>query len=149
MIDVRLPDFAKVRAKLAPGLVREPTAALIRDAARFAEREAKTGAPGLIARSISSQVHELSAKIVGGAAALAVEFGRHPGTPQPPLGELRKWARARGIPESALFPIARAIRRRGIRGRFFARAAVQKLRATELPRLERKAKADIEQRWRA
>jgi hypothetical protein len=149
VIDIQMPNLVRIRAKLAPPLVREPATHLIADAARFAEREARAGAPdGAIARSISAQIRPLQARIRGSGAALAVEFGRHPGTPQPPLDALRAWARARGIPEEALFPIARAIRRRGIRGRFFVRRAVQKLRGSELPRLVRRMAGEISTAWK-
>jgi hypothetical protein len=43
-----------------------------------------------------------------------VERGRAAGKPAPPRAALRGWARRHGIPDSALFVLARAIGRRGI-----------------------------------
>jgi hypothetical protein len=120
---------------------------MIRDAASFAVRETKSGAPaGAIAASITATVRPMEAMIRGSGAALAVEFGRHPGTPPPPAAALQAWAAAHGLSEF-VYPIARAIQRRGIKGRFFLRKAVAKLRGTELPRLASKAKSEIEHEW--
>jgi hypothetical protein len=149
VIEIRIPDLPKVQAKLQPKLVRDPAGRMIRDAAAFALRETKSGAPsGAIAQSITATVKPMEAQIRGSGAALAVEFGRHPGTPAPPADALRAWAAARGLSEF-IYPIARAIQRRGIKGRFFLRKAVAKLRNSELPRLAEKAKAEIETEWKS
>ena len=50
---------------------------------------------------------------------LYVERGRLPNKPPPPKRALRGWARRHGIPESALYVVARAIGRRGIKARPF------------------------------
>jgi HK97 gp10 family phage protein len=56
---------------------------------------------------------------VGSTAKYApyVEFGTRPHWP--PLDAIREWCRVKGIPESAAFPIARAIARRGLPERPF------------------------------
>lgn len=139
-----------LRRKLRPELVREPAARLIERAADFTTREVRAGAQEVsanVARSFSAQVRPLSARVVSRhPGALPLEFGRRAGTKQPPLEALRSWAAARGL-EEVLFPIARAIARRGIRGRFFARRTVQRLMAQELPRLLGRAVLEIRARW--
>lgn len=47
-------------------------------------------------------------------SALFVEYGRRPGK-QPPLNNIKDWCKSRGIPQSAAFPIARNIGRKGIK----------------------------------
>lgn len=149
MIDVQIPDLARVRAKLTPALLRDPAARIISDGAKFTQREAKSGIPdGVVARSITVEIHTFEAKIHGSNAAMVAEFGRHPGTASPPWRVLRDWARAHGL-EGLEVPIARAISQRGIRGRFFMRAAVAKLRATEAPRLVARAAKEIQAKWSA
>lgn len=59
-----------------------------------------------------------------------IEYGRRPGLKLPPVeggsvywsDHFRLWAAALGIPKSRLFVLARAIARRGLKGRFFMRA---------------------------
>jgi hypothetical protein len=149
VIDVQMPKLDAIRAKLlSPHLVKDPASHMVRDAASFAVRETRSGAPdGAIANSISAVVKPMEARIHGSGAAMAVEFGRHPGTPMPPTAALRTWAASKGLSEF-VYPIARAISRRGIKGRFFLRKAVAKLRNTELPRLRGKAAKEIGDEWR-
>jgi hypothetical protein len=148
MLDIKLSGLSKTKAKLTPKLVREPAGRMIRNAATFAQREARAGLrdSSSVARSIAAEVHDLEAKVRGSGAALAVEFGRHPGTPPPPASALRSWAATHGV-EDFIYPIAQAISRRGIKGRFFMRAARQKLQSQELPRLTNQAKREIETEW--
>ena len=139
----------RVEAKLRdPELVRKPAARMIDAAARFTEVEARSGlGNGAIARGFAVETHGLSARVHNTApGAMAAEFGRYPGTPPPPWRTLREWARAHGL-SGLEVPIARAISRRGIRGRFFMRRAVEKLRHIELPRLAERMKADVQAEW--
>ena len=67
------------------------------------------------------------ALVVGNHAdhALYVEKGRRPGK-RPPMSAIQRWMAAKGIPSRAAFPIARAIGKRGIKGRpCFLKADVQ------------------------
>jgi hypothetical protein len=57
---------------------------------------------------------------------LVVERGRRPNKPAPPRAALRGWARRHGIPESALFLIARKIGRAGTPARPFLAPAFTK-----------------------
>jgi hypothetical protein len=148
MLEIQIPKLDSIRAKLlSPHLVKDPASHMIRDAASFAVRETKSGAPsGAIANSITAKVMPMEARITGSGAAMAAEFGRHPGTPPPPVAALASWAAARGLSEFT-YAIAQAISRRGIKGRFFMRKAVAKLRNQELPRLASKAAKEIGDEW--
>lgn len=56
----------------------------------------------------------------GGTAkkyAVVVHEGRRAGSRMPPLDPIKAWARRHGLPESAAFPIARKIARKGTKGR--------------------------------
>ena len=76
-----------------------------------------------VALGIHSESRPLSASVKSTHPASGyIEVGRKPGS-FPPTGALRFWASKRNIPADSVFPIARAIARRGIRGRFFMRAA--------------------------
>ncbi len=63
--------------------------------------------------------------------AVWVEGGRRPGARPPPASALSGWVRRAGLPPGAAFAVARAIGRRGIRGRWMFRdggaAAVKRL----------------------
>lgn len=84
--------------------------------------------------------------IVDGTATYTVEFtmadhgvyvdrGRRPGR-FPPLEAIREWARIKGIPESAAFPIARRIAEEGIAARPFFSSTVEETRPQFLEELE-------------
>lgn len=149
MISLQVVGLDKALAKLDPALVRGPAARAVTDAAKFAQREAQHGLPaGPVMRSITIEVRGLTATLRGSREAFAVEFGRHPGTPPPPVSALRAWAQSHGLGQ-LVYPIAQAISRRGIKGRFFLRAARQKLLATELPRLRDRIASEIAAKWGA
>ena len=73
-----------------------------------------------------------------------IEFGRKAGRKQPPIEALERWSKAGQIENH--FLVARAIARRGIKGRFFMRKARNVLRR-EMPRLADKMAARIERDW--
>lgn len=62
-----------------------------------------------------------------------VEFGTRPHFP--PLAPIRQWCLARGLPESAAFPIARAISERGTPERPFLWPAAQQGKRNHLARM--------------
>lgn len=70
---------------------------------------------GNLSSSINYEVLDDNTVIIYSDAEYAdnVEYGRRPGK-FPPIDALAPWARRKGIPESALFPIARKIARDGI-----------------------------------
>ncbi len=139
-----------VRRAQSASLVVKPLEGLLNEASLIAQRVAREGAPrdtATLQRSIVRQVTPLMARVYTPLAYAAVmEEGRRPGAKMPPPDALRGWARRHGIPESALFVLARAIGKRGIKGRFFFRAAKEATEA-EFPRLIQKMAAAIKVAW--
>lgn len=129
------PAMARVVERLAP----------------VAESIARGNAPsdtGAIAGSLHAEVHDLEMRMRSThPGALAVEFGRH-SAQQPPLAAIVAWASRHGLADVA-FPIARAIARRGIRGRFFLKKTVQQLHQSEIPKELKRAAAEIENEWKS
>ena len=151
MITVRITNLERVRAKCSPRLFTAALANLLRDAAVLAEREARMGAPrdtGALARSITHEARPTyAATFTTLSYARAMEEGRRAGAAMPPPKALEGWAARHGIRgRGAAFVIARAIARRGIKGRFFMRNAAAKVRRA-LPGLAEKAGRDIAQEW--
>jgi len=50
-----------------------------------------------------------------------IDQGRNPSTKLPPLDAIREWTRIKGIPDDAVFPIARSIAENGYDGINFTR----------------------------
>lgn len=53
-----------------------------------------------------------------------VDRGRKPGK-QPPISSIRQWAQIKGIPQSAVFPIARKIGKEGIKATPFFSSSIE------------------------
>jgi hypothetical protein len=144
------PSLERLKAKLTPALYTDSVKEVFREAAASVQRDiqsSETRDIAAIARSFLTDVQPLGARVYSlNPGALAVEFGRKPGTPMP-AEALTAWAARHGL-SGLEFPIARAIQRRGIKGRFFMRRALDRLVSSELPQLLRKAIGEIEQRWR-
>lgn len=140
-----------VLRKLTPALYTPALVAFLTAASTTAERIARQGAPfdqGALARSITSQVRPPMARVFSTLAyAEVMEKGRGAGKPPPPPDALIGWMRRHGMTGDP-WNLARAIGHRGIKGRFFMRAAAQ---ATErlIPRLLQDVVASIEQAWAA
>ena len=149
---VRIVGLEALRRKLAPALWERAVANLLRDAATLAEREARGQAPkdtSALARGITSEAKPTTARVYTTLAyARVMEEGRKPGGRMPPPDALRGWMRRHGMANVAPFVLARAIARRGIKGRFFMRAAFQKVQRS-MPALIERAGADIVRAWRA
>lgn len=144
-IEMAPGDLDGAQLALSPELYAQPLADLIRDASVAAVREAQSGSSGLggIPSSIAAKVTPLSAEIsTAHPGALVLESGRRVGAKLPPLESLSRYA-----PIGQRFPIARAISRRGIKGRFFMKKAFDSLDRAELPRLIRLAQEKIGARW--
>jgi hypothetical protein len=140
----------RLRKKLAPKLADEAMAGLIRTASREAEDYAKARARGVqsVINGIHLEPHGLTADLKSmHPASLFIETGRRPGAPPPPSAALVGWMAERGITASP-WVIARAISRRGIRGRFFMRGAKSRFR-TRLRSYLKQAEADIQKAWKA
>lgn len=150
-VDIRVDpdDLAALERKLGT-IARPALERVVERSAPIAERLARADAPrdtGGIANSLHAQARGLEMNVRSThPGALAVEFGRQ-STQMPPVGAIRAWAARHGLEEFA-FPIARAIARRGIKGRFFMKRARQRLGDIEIPALLRRAADEIEGAWR-
>jgi len=154
-LDLHVLGHERIAAKLTPALVKVPAMGIVRDAAAYALRETSAGVPtftGASSHSFVSQIRGdgLSAKIRPSRAyakMATLEYGRHAGRALPPPRALRAWAAAHGM-TGLEFVLARAIARRGVKGRFFMRRAKDKVRSHELPRLIDRARRQILSDWR-
>lgn len=150
-IELHITGLEHVLSKLHPSLYRPALTLLLKDAALHAERTAREGAPkdtSALARSITSEVKGTSARVYSTLAyASVMEEGRRPGARMPPPQALLGWLGRHGIPASFAFVVARAIGRRGIKGRFFMRAAKQAL-SRALPGMGDTALRRIHEEWR-
>lgn len=127
-------------------LIAEPLHHMISKATDIGTKVARDQAGPTVARTISSEVHDAIGRIVAThPAAKVIEGGRKPGAKLPPIGPITDWMASKGIGGSP-FVIARAVARRGIKGRFFMRKAKSRVRAA-LPGLMHDAGAEIERKW--
>lgn len=147
---VVVTGVAPILAKLRPALYQPAIAELIQSAALLAERTARQGAPrdtAALARSITSEVQPFSARVYSTLSYAAVmEEGRRAGARMPPPQALAGWAARHGFAPGAVWALARAIARRGIRGRFFFRAARDAV-VNALPTLTQAAARRVEAAW--
>lgn len=148
------PEFDAMQKKLdqaGPELIAPALTQLLTDAALLGTKVAREGAPrdtAALIRSIQSEVRPLSARVYTPLTyALTMEEGRRPGAKMPPPDALVGWIRRHGLTVSP-FVLARSIARRGIRGRFFMKAAKQAVQGA-MPRFISEAAARIQARWKA
>lgn len=103
---------------------------LIQLAAVYTEREARLGVPkdtSALARSIVAEAKGLTATVYSPLVyASVMEEGRTPGATMPPPAALQGWINRHGF-QGSPYVLARAIGRRGIKGRFYFQHAVQML----------------------
>lgn len=140
-----------VLRKLTPALYAPALVEFLTRLSLTAEASARAGAPtdtAALARSITSQVTPPTARVFSTLTyAPVVEFGRAPGSRPPPPDALRGWMARHGMTGDP-WRLARAIGRRGTKGRFFFRAAA-KAAQQAAPVLLQNAVATIEQAWAA
>ena len=108
-------------------LTGPPLARLLTDAASHAKTVAAKGVSGTASRSMQSEVKRESARVfslMSEARSTSIELGRGAGGPLVHPDALRRWVARVGYPGTA-FALARQIRRRGVKGRFFMKAAIQ------------------------
>jgi hypothetical protein len=150
-ITIELVGLEELSRKLKPRLYEQAVATLMEDITIVGERTAKQRAPrdtGALKRSIHSQAKPFSARIFSNLGyAVPVEYGRGRNKRMPPPSALHGWLRRHGKPASAAFVVARAIGRRGIKGRFFMRAAEEAIRA-KLPSMMDRTVRAIGKRWK-
>jgi hypothetical protein len=149
-ITVQLQGLDQLKRKLKPKLYEKAVANLMEDMAIIGERTAKQRAPrdtGALKRSIHSAVKPTSARVFSNLNyAVPVEYGRGRGKRMPPPNALHGWLRRHGIPVSAAYVVARAIGRRGIKGRFFMKAAVDAINM-KLPFMLKRASGGVAKKW--
>lgn len=143
---LRTRGFAELADTLGdPAILAAPLARVLQTMATEGQRVAREGAGPTVGRSIMSDASSSTMRVYSTlprAQAVTIEAGRRPGAPQPPADAIASWAARRGIDPAAAFPIARAIARRGTRGRFFMRAAAGHLRR-RAPELMREVVRDL------
>lgn len=149
-IEISFEGAAEVAERFGDrDVIARPLTDLVRNASLIAERAAREGMPKDTsegARSIVSEVQGLQARVASPLVHVAVmDQGRRAGAPPPPPEALLGWMRRNGIPEEMAFPLARAIGRRGIKGRFFFAKGVKAVEA-DVPRLVSKFVADVRAR---
>lgn len=155
---MNLKGLKEIKAKLTREALVLPIAAdAIKELTEIAEREAKGNAPrdmgGLIG-DIVSEVAPLQGRvhIIGqsrGVKAASIEFGRGAGERAPAASDIAGWAARHGFgTRQAVFLLARAIGRRGIKGRFFMRKARLHTRR-QMPQIIDKMGKQAEAVWRS
>lgn len=139
-----------IRRKIGVMADLKPVAETIDEASLFAQGVAVQGAPRDTAglqRSIQRDVSPFSASVYSiQKHASVMEFGRRPGAKMPPPSALEGWARRHGF-AGGTFVLARSIARRGIKGRFFMKAA-REATIRELPRMLNRLAARLERQFR-
>lgn len=150
-LTVEVNGLQAIEGKLKnPQLVAAPLKTLLTDLGLLAQRVARQEAPRDTAglqRSLGLEVKPLYATVSTALNyAPVMEFGRRPGARMPPPDALAGWARRHGLPASALFVLARAIGRRGIKGRFFMAKAKTAVEAALPGRVDKMGK-EIEKLW--
>lgn len=151
-LSAEVKGLEALQKKLRSPLFKQPLRNLLSDAADIAEIKAKRAAPkdtSSMARNITPDVGSTKAKVSlprNLEYYHVMEFGRKPGGKLPPLPAIAAWARRKGISASAVFPIARAIARRGIKGRFFMRQAELAVNKA-MPGLLRKMGEEVGLEW--
>lgn len=140
-----------VLRKLTPNLYQPALEAFLTRLTLTTEAVARAGAPtdtAALARSITSQVTPPTGRVFSTLSyAPVVEFGRAAGSRPPPPDALRGWAARHGF-TGDLWRLARAIGRRGTKGRFFFRAAARAAQRA-VPALLLAVVEDIESAWAA
>lgn len=149
-LEVRVSGLRElVRQVNDPALTDEPMLGFFRSATEVAHRGAAGAAPaGAIRGSLLTEATPALGRVYSNLLpAKFADGGRRPGAKLPPVDFVERWANARGI-DASPFAIARAIARRGIRGRFFMRAGRRAVREAA-PALLRTAAERIAARWGA
>lgn len=129
---VTVDGLAEIAGRMRdPAMLAEPMRELFTEAARIGQRAATDnvdGGRGLAVRSIGSRVEPTQARVFSAmdrARSRSIDQGRRRGQPwRGLLAQIIRWREAVGHPDSAV-EIAKGIQRRGVKGRFFKRAAVE------------------------
>lgn len=155
VIAVEIVGLNELKASLRQLRKLEPMRAeVLEPAARLGQSVAKGAAPRGsgrydVARDISRRVTARQARVfTHDYRARFIEYGRREGARLPPVNSppFQGWADAHGIPRNRLYVVARAIAKRGIKGRFFMRAGREAVRSA-LPGLLSNCAKALEALW--
>ena len=120
----------------------------LKTAGSFAKQSVSSGSPGTVASSWILQSTSYMARVYSNQfppKLHTLEGGRAQGAQMPNVGAIQAWANARGIGGYA-FVIARAIARRGLKGRFFRAKALRETRAA-IPAMLTRMGQDVKDRF--
>lgn len=129
-------------------LTGPPLAKFLTSASDHAKRSAASGLGGTAARSIMSEVKPGSARVfslMSPARSTSIELGRPAGGPLLHPDSLRRWIARVGYSASP-FVLAKQIKRRGVKGRFHMKKAIQSTRNV-IPSLLANMGRDVERRF--
>lgn len=129
-LDFRYLGTDRVLRKLKPELYRPRVARALAEAAQVGQKAARSGfdSASPAVRAISTDKKPMMSRVFSAMPkkrTLSIEEGRRPGEPLLHPDALQGWMRRRGVSES-VWTIARGIRARGVKGRFFMKAAHDK-----------------------
>jgi hypothetical protein len=148
--DVKAVGLDEIVNKTKPELYRKPLHDMFLRLGNLARNIAIRKAPrntGELQRSIMADITPMSARIFSiKNYAVPVEMGRRKNSRMPPRGPIEAWLRSKGKDPRAWFVVARAIARRGIKGRFFMRAAYQAV-AIKMPLALKTVERQIAASW--
>jgi len=148
-ITVNQRQLASLRKKLEPKQYAKILFGIARKAASIGAQEIRSQHwdIGATTRATIFESTSFGARIATRSpGARAVEYGRHAGAAAPPASVLHDWASRHGLAGLEI-PIARAIARRGIKGRFFMRRTRERLKKSVIPRLLNEAIGEIRLIW--
>ena len=150
-IRIDLRNAKGVRATLDPKLVVREVSTAIGQSGLAAQRVAKEGIPrdtSSLSRALTLETKPLQARLYFNRDLIyahVMESGRRVGAPMPPPLALAGWARRKGF-EGSLYVLARSISRRGIKGRFFMKAAREAGEQSMIKELKLASKR-VEKQW--
>ena len=149
-VEVRIKGDAKLKESLKPELYKPVVTEMMTDLGKAGRKAAKAKAPkdtGALRKSINFKASPTGLRLFSPIHyARYVELGRKPGSRPPPPRALHGWLSRHGIPVRAAYVVARAIGRRGIKGRFFMAAGLAAMKK-KLPYDLKKAEKRVAQRF--
>ena len=134
--DIELSGFERLKRNtedLIPGPLKNLLVTASLRARNVARQGVSSNSP--VARTILNEVQPMSAKVFSVMSenrTRSIEVGRQAGGPLLHTDALKRWIKRVGFSGSP-FALARAIQRRGVKGRFFMQAAFKSAREN-LPR---------------
>jgi hypothetical protein len=148
--DIKARGIDEIMKKTKPEIYRVPMAKMFNRLGNQARDIAVRTAPknsGELHRSIKADIKPLSARVFSTANyAVPVEVGRRKNSRMPPLEPIRAWLRSKRKDPRLAYVVARAIARRGIKGRFFMKAAFQAVQV-KLPLGLKRVEREIAATW--